>query len=293
MAEKNGFDWLKFAFWSAVPAAIAGIFMSFYDPEGVMDFVGIGKMLNPPAKESKKIKIRGEDVRPYIVPEIVPMPREQLPQDLPEPAEPESKPKKLPEGVYLADKKREHRTEVAQIAMRLYEECGHMSYVWGGETEKPPAEARNDPFYAGIDIPKKQPPGSWRSGKPTEPGFDCSGFVWRVYKEAGVRPFVDARLTADDYFGVKAGDVVLKPGRHTWKEVVDTAEEGDVFYLFNEQGRATHMGIYLGGGLLVESAGVKEGLKDPKMGGIQTAYISKYRGRNIAVKRYLMPPALS
>jgi cell wall-associated NlpC family hydrolase len=108
-------------------------------------------------------------------------------------------------------------------------------YVWGGTSERP-----QDPFATG-----KQVPG----------GFDCSGFVWRVYK-----------LQA--YPGAESLGATLK-GRSTYAmsgEVkraqripLAQLEPGDVLF-FGAHGRRSkpaevdHTGIYLGGGWFVHSS---------------------------------------
>jgi hypothetical protein len=108
-------------------------------------------------------------------------------------------------------------------------------YVWGGTSELP-----QDPFGAG-----KQVPG----------GFDCSGFVWRVYK-----------LQA--YAGAAALPGVLK-GRTTFamSAEVPRAERipfarlqpGDVMFFGaagpkSKPAQIDHAGIYLGSGWFVQSS---------------------------------------
>jgi cell wall-associated NlpC family hydrolase len=108
-------------------------------------------------------------------------------------------------------------------------------YVWGGTSEQP-----QDPFATGRLVPG---------------GFDCSGFVWRVYK-----------LQA--YSGAEALPGVLK-GRTTYamsREVpaakriaLAKLRPADLLF-FGPQGprskpaQIDHMGIYLGGGWFVQSS---------------------------------------
>ncbi len=108
-------------------------------------------------------------------------------------------------------------------------------YVWGGTSEQP-----QDPFAAG-----KQVPG----------GFDCSGFVWRVYK-----------LQA--YAGAATLGATIK-GRSTYAmsgEVkrlqripLEQLEPGDLLFFGAHGPRSVpaevdHAGIYLGGGWFVHSS---------------------------------------
>ena len=108
-------------------------------------------------------------------------------------------------------------------------------YVWGGTSDRP-----QDPFDTG-----KQLPG----------GFDCSGFVWRVYK-----------LQA--YAGAEALPATLK-GRTTYAMSGEVGparriplaklEPGDLLF-FGADGpkskpaEVDHMGIYLGDGWFVHSS---------------------------------------
>lgn len=108
-------------------------------------------------------------------------------------------------------------------------------YVWGGTSELP-----QDPFVTG-----KQVPG----------GFDCSGFIWRIYK-------------LQVYAGADALPATLK-GRTTYamsaevgrKQRIPLAklQPGDIVF-FGAQGQRSkpaeidHMGVYLGGGWFVQSS---------------------------------------
>ena len=120
---------------------------------------------------------------------------------------------------------------VLQTAMSLV----GSPYVWGGTSELP-----QDPFGTG-----KQVPG----------GFDCSGFVWRVYK-------------LQDYAGAEALPAALK-GRTTYamsgevgraKRVpLPQLQPADLVF-FGEHGPKSkpneidHMGIYVGGGWFVHAS---------------------------------------
>jgi cell wall-associated NlpC family hydrolase len=108
-------------------------------------------------------------------------------------------------------------------------------YVWGGTSELP-----QNPFGTGRWVPG---------------GFDCSGFVWRVYKlqaYAGA-PTLSATLKGRTTFAMSAE--VPRAERIPLAEL----EPGDVLF-FGAHGpkskpaEVDHMGIYLGGGWFVQSS---------------------------------------
>ena len=108
-------------------------------------------------------------------------------------------------------------------------------YVWGGTSEQP-----QDPFDTGNLVPG---------------GFDCSGFIWRVYK-------------LQLYSGAQLLPAVLK-GRTTYAMSGEVARDkriplaqlqpGDILF-FGAKGPKSkpaeidHAGIYLGGGWFVQSS---------------------------------------
>jgi peptidoglycan endopeptidase LytE len=108
-------------------------------------------------------------------------------------------------------------------------------YVWGGTSELP-----QDPFGTGTTVPG---------------GFDCSGFVWRVYK-----------LQA--YAGAAALPGVLR-GRTTYAMSAEVpparripfakVQPGDLLFFGpagpkSKPAQINHMGIYLGSGWFVQSS---------------------------------------
>jgi len=108
-------------------------------------------------------------------------------------------------------------------------------YVWGGTSESP-----QDPFGTGTEVPG---------------GFDCSGFVWRVYK-----------LQA--YAGAVTLPGVLR-GRTTYAMAGEVpaakriplakVQPGDLLFFGaagprSKPAQINHMGIYLGGGWFVQSS---------------------------------------
>lgn len=116
--------------------------------------------------------------------------------------------------------------EVLQLATSL---VGH-PYVWGGMSEKPQVLWGN-----------KALPG----------GFDCSGFVWRVYKA-----FPDLAGTLRGRTSMAMSGEVPKAARIGR----DALEPGDVLF-FGARGpkskpaQVDHMGIYLGNEWMVHSSG--------------------------------------
>jgi cell wall-associated NlpC family hydrolase len=106
-------------------------------------------------------------------------------------------------------------------------------YIWGGSSER-----RQAPF-----------------GKEVPGGFDCSGFVWRVYK---LEPFADAPGLADTLRGrtTYAMSAEVTPA----ERIAFTAiQPGDVLF-FGDRGPKSkpsevgHMGLYLGDGWMIHSS---------------------------------------
>jgi cell wall-associated NlpC family hydrolase len=108
-------------------------------------------------------------------------------------------------------------------------------YVWGGTTELP-----QDPFSTGNIVPG---------------GFDCSGFVWRVYKlqtYAGADGLGAALKGRSTY--AMSGEV--KPAQRI---SLAQLEPGDLVFFGAHGSRSKpaeidHMGIYLGSGWFVHSS---------------------------------------
>jgi hypothetical protein len=107
-------------------------------------------------------------------------------------------------------------------------------YVWGGTSEAP-----QQPF-----------------GKPAPGGFDCSGFVWRVFK---LEPFPGASALASVLRGrttfEMSGEV---PPAQRIRNVLNL-QPGDVIFQGangskSKPAQVDHAGIYLGGGWFVHSA---------------------------------------
>jgi cell wall-associated NlpC family hydrolase len=86
-------------------------------------------------------------------------------------------------------------------------------------------------------------------------GFDCSGFVWRVYK---TKPFADAPLLSDTLKGrttyTMSGEV-----KKTQRIGIADLQPGDVIFFGNRGPRSKpveigHSGIYVGNGWFVHSS---------------------------------------
>jgi cell wall-associated NlpC family hydrolase len=108
-------------------------------------------------------------------------------------------------------------------------------YVWGGTSESP-----QDPFATGTEVPG---------------GFDCSGFVWRVYK---LQAYAGAPALAGVLRGrttyAMAGEV--PPARRI---ALTKVQPGDLLFFGSAGPRSkpaqiNHMGIYLGSGWFVQSS---------------------------------------
>jgi cell wall-associated NlpC family hydrolase len=106
-------------------------------------------------------------------------------------------------------------------------------YVWSGTSERP----------------------QQLSGRVLPGGFDCSGFVWRVYK---LEPFEGAPALATVLQGRTTYDMSGEVPR--WLRIPrDSLEPGDLVF-FGPRGRASkpaeigHMGIYVGSGWMAHSS---------------------------------------
>jgi cell wall-associated NlpC family hydrolase len=119
-----------------------------------------------------------------------------------------------------------------QVLARAVRFVGY-PYIWGGSSEYP-----QDPF-----------------GKTVPGGFDCSGFVWRVYK---LEPFDGAKNLADTLQGRTTYDMSGEVPR-TLRIPLDQLQPADVIFFGPEgpqskPGQIGHMGIYLGDGWFVHSS---------------------------------------
>jgi hypothetical protein len=108
-------------------------------------------------------------------------------------------------------------------------------YIWGGTSELPQAPL----------------------GKPAPGGFDCSGFVWRVFK---LEPFEGASALASVLRGRTTYQMSGEVGVARRIRKVQNLQPGDVIFQGaagprSKPAQIDHAGIYLGGGWFVHSSG--------------------------------------
>ena len=108
-------------------------------------------------------------------------------------------------------------------------------YVWGGVSEAP----------------------QQTFGKPAPGGFDCSGFVWRVFK---LEPFPGASALASVLRGRTTYEMSgeVPPAQRIRK--AENLQPGDLIFQGaggpkSKPAQVDHAGIYLGGGWFVHSSG--------------------------------------
>jgi cell wall-associated NlpC family hydrolase len=105
-------------------------------------------------------------------------------------------------------------------------------YVWAGTSEKPQAPL-------GEEVPG---------------GFDCSGFVWRVYK---LQPFTGAPTLAEVLRGRTTYEMSGEVGKEE-RIPLDEIEPGDVLFFGAgprpKPKQIDHMGIYVGNGWMVHAS---------------------------------------
>ena len=121
-----------------------------------------------------------------------------------------------------------------QVLTRAVSFVGY-PYVWGGVSEAP-----QQPF-----------------GKPAPGGFDCSGFVWRVFK---LEPFPGASALASVLRGRTTYEMSgeVPPAQRIRK--AENLQPGDLIFQGaggpkSKPAQVDHAGIYLGGGWFVHSSG--------------------------------------
>jgi cell wall-associated NlpC family hydrolase len=121
-----------------------------------------------------------------------------------------------------------------QVLTRAVSFVGY-PYVWGGTSE-----AAQQPFG-------KQAPG----------GFDCSGFVWRVFK---LEPFAGASALASVLRGRTTFEMSGEVPPAQRIKNVENLQPGDLIFQGangskSKPAQVDHAGIYLGGGWFVHSSG--------------------------------------
>ena len=108
-------------------------------------------------------------------------------------------------------------------------------YIWGGTSERP-----QQPF-----------------GKATPGGFDCSGFIWRVFK---LEPFAGASALASVLRGRTTYEMSGEVGASMRIKQAQNLQPGDLIFQGaagpkSKPAQVDHAGIYLGGGWIVHSSG--------------------------------------
>jgi cell wall-associated NlpC family hydrolase len=108
-------------------------------------------------------------------------------------------------------------------------------YVWAGESDT--AE-----------------PGSWMWGPQIHGGFDCSGFVWRVFKLSG--------LPWGDKIGGRTAAEMAQEIPHSQRLRISQLQPGDLLFFGTAHFHSTateqnviHTGIYLGDNWVIHSSG--------------------------------------
>ncbi|WIY62970.1 enterotoxin EntFM [Bacillus arachidis] len=124
------------------------------------------------------------------------------------------------------------------------------------QTEKPTTPSANGSSIVSIAQSLNGSPYKW--GGTTPAGFDCSGYIYYVLKQAG---HSGARQTVSGYWSSK---------QHT-----SNPQPGDLVYFSNTTGSGgmTHMGIYLGNGQFISAETEKTGVR---ISSVNNPYWSKH-----------------
>jgi cell wall-associated NlpC family hydrolase len=108
------------------------------------------------------------------------------------------------------------------------------------------------PYVWGGTSPGKETP----AGVPAAGGFDCSGFVWRVYK---LTPYADSDALSDALRGRTTFQMAGEVGRASRIVKATNLKPGDVLFFGrgpqSKPSEVDHAGIYLGNGWMVHSSG--------------------------------------
>ncbi|MGM5481005.1 MAG: NlpC/P60 family protein [Nanobdellota archaeon] len=175
-------------------------------------------------------------------------------------------------------------TCLADIAEYYHSLYRQYPYVWGGESPysyqdtKPLTEEQDSVFYK-VSVTRKQP----EKVAFTEPGFDCSGWVWWVASHSSAQP-LSIRNDAEGFYRMLQKSTDAQPvcdkenEKSCSKEtIINNAQPGDIlFYKGLHDPKVTHIMIYLGEGVISHSRGskglVKEDIPPSYTNNIQAVY---------------------
>ena len=109
----------------------------------------------------------------------------------------------------------------------------------------------------------------WGGESMDEGGMDCSGFVYSALKDAG---YNIGRTTAQGYrgYGTSVGKAEMQPG--------------DLIF-YGKNGNASHVGIYIGNGKMVHSAGGSKNTASNPGKGVSIASVD-HRSDFLEARRY-------
>lgn len=99
-----------------------------------------------------------------------------------------------------------------------------------------------------MDLANRKVPYVWGGTGPN--GVDCSGLIYYAANAAGIKW---NRYRAVDY------------GKMGTAQTMDTARPGDIVY-YDEPGGTDHVGIYLGGGMMIQAPTTGQSVKVSKIG---------------------------
>ena len=101
----------------------------------------------------------------------------------------------------------------------------------------------------------------WGGESMEEGGYDCSGFVWRVLNDSGMRV---GRTTADGY-------------RRLGSEIPASQMQPADLLFFGKPTKATHIAVYAGDGMMYESIGGSRNTKSNPGRGVTLSSVSRRR----------------
>ena len=97
------------------------------------------------------------------------------------------------------------------------------------------------------------------SGGASPSGFDCSGFTMYCYKT---------------YYNIKLPHGANMQTKHGTKVSFDSMKVGDIIYFDHDHnGKADHVGLYVGSGEMVHASGVKTGVKCVKVSKLKDIFM--------------------